>query len=525
MITNILSLFKDKDSSDLIKGLLKRCWSEEGKRISVSSAFNEKDGEKLLYNMKKCDLIITELNIFADDYSTLDENEWRGLRFLKKVHQGPRGRIPGIIVTDTADRRLRVQKAEVEPCELVSRSSLKKHLDIYIKKSLARPQVGRKTLYVDFKIELSSCKGECFFRGDGFPYEDKDDFYLDKDKMARLIKASKRLRGTKEWPNWKEELQEVGENLMEQIFFNNPKFYGCFQELKVEAGGLENLKIRFIVEEDFHPIVLEALGDSYKRRDYDYWMLKAPIYRRLNKKGVRYPLFADEETRNKPINCLIIESDVSGDVTIEFNVDDNIYQSELSFEKLANVKKECDSLETYLKKNQKEFNIGKIKKIPEKKGNANIKFIDCVRDTLKERPWHLVHYAGHSYYEARNKCGYVFFPGRKGRGTPLEIGSFAKLLREFSHVRFIYLSSCKSSEADFVFALAQERVPAIIGFRWDILDPIAAEHAETFYRHLFKKKSLEYAFLETRKEMHGRGDKHRIWAAPMLIMQVGEERS
>jgi len=525
MSTNILSIFKENDSLDLVEALLKRRWSEEHRRINIYSALNEREGKELLDNMKKCDLIITELNIFSDEQSSLDETEWRGLRFLKKVRQSPKGRIPGVIITNIVDRRLQDQKAEVEPCELVLRDKLQEHLVCYVMKSLKKPQDIKKTLHVDFDIKMDSCRGECSFRADGYAFEDKTIlFSIDQNKMGRLIKASKRLRDTKSWPKWEEELQEVGENLMEQIFYENPRFYGYFQEQKAKAGGIENLKIRFEVEEDSHPLVLEALGDSYKRRNFDYWMLKAPIYRRLKKPGQRYPLFADEETRRGPINCLIIESDVSGHVQIESEVNGKTFPETLSLEKLKNIKTECDCLLEYLWDHKKQFNIDRIEIIDKTEVSTNTEFMDCVTETLKNGPWHLVHYAGHSYYESISQSGYVFFPGRKGRGAPMEIGSFAKLLRDYSHVRFIYLSSCESSEADFVFALADSQVPAIVGFRWDILDPKAAEHAGVFYRHLFEKRSLEYAFLETRKEMHSRGDKNRIWAAPMLIMQVGEER-
>ena len=75
-----------------------------------------------------------------------------------------------------------------------------------------------------------------------------------------------------------------------------------------------------------------------------------------------------------------------------------------------------------------------------------------------------------------------------------------------------------------MFELARQKIPAIIGFRWDIIDDQAAEHARIFYKYLFKEKSLEYAFLKTRTDMYNRDDKHRIWAAPILIMQVRNER-
>ncbi|NIO06181.1 MAG: hypothetical protein GTN74_16725 [Proteobacteria bacterium] len=83
------------------------------------------------------------------------------------------------------------------------------------------------------------------------------------------------------------------------------------------------------------------------------------------------------------------------------------------------------------------------------------------------------------------------------------------------------MSSCRSSEEDFVFALASQNIPAIVGFRWDIEDKLAEEYTRFFYDHLVGgNKSLEYAFLESRKRMHEAHKKNKIWAAPMLVMQL-----
>jgi hypothetical protein len=127
-----------------------------------------------------------------------------------------------------------------------------------------------------------------------------------------------------------------------------------------------------------------------------------------------------------------------------------------------------------------------------------------------------VHYAGHSLY-AEDKTGYVFFPGEKF-AEAVKIDVFSQHLRN-AQVRFVYLSSCQSSEDDFVFQLANNLVPAILGFRWKIDDNKAKDYALKFYEYLFKHRSLEQAFLEARRYVHDKYEDNRIWALPLLILQ------
>ena len=111
----------------------------------------------------------------------------------------------------------------------------------------------------------------------------------------------------------------------------------------------------------------------------------------------------------------------------------------------------------------------------------------------------------------------MFFPG-KNYAEPLNIEDFSQLLR-LAQVRFVYLSSCQSSEDDFVFQLANRGIPAILGFRWEIDDDKAKEYALRFYKYLIKHLSLEQAFLEARAYIHHKYEDNRIWASPLLILQ------
>jgi hypothetical protein len=52
-------------------------------------------------------------------------------------------------------------------------------------------------------------------------------------------------------------------------------------------------------------------------------------------------------------------------------------------------------------------------------------------------------------------------------------------------------------------------------------DEHSAYCARAFYHHLFDDdvRSLQYAFLNARKDMHKEYSAHKIWASPVLLMQ------
>jgi CHAT domain-containing protein len=133
----------------------------------------------------------------------------------------------------------------------------------------------------------------------------------------------------------------------------------------------------------------------------------------------------------------------------------------------------------------------------------------------------MVHYAGHSYFDPSTKEGSVFFPGAGRRIDIVRADKFSAWLRS-ADVRFIFLSSCHSSEAGFVFEMARTQIPAIVGFRWDIEDDKAVEYTKMFYRALFggDDRCLEHAFLKARKGIYENNQLNPIWAAPVLVIQV-----
>ena len=396
---------------------------------------------------------------------------------------------------------------------------------------------------------------------DGLPgFNQSVNFELPSLEMRRLVQRSAGLGTMRE--EWLHELVKIGKQLRELIFQNHD-LANLLQAAVGTAGGIERMRFSFNVSRDMFSLAVEALvgpetevlGFSPASRESSgkragknltkskngkakrgkgryqddkeenvelasFWMLRAPIYRSLSVNPApislgqsRSALFEDGR---KPINCLIIESDTAGEVRVPGNSD------LVSLPELGNVDIECEWLEGQIRdrRNQDEWGINHVKRINLATVPANQSFSRHLEDTLAEREWHLVHYSGHSLYVPAKKGsvgrGFLFLPGTKGKIEVLDAGFFANWLND---AEFLFLSSCHSSEESFAFEMARNGVPAVLGFRWDIRDDLAADFAAKFYEGLFHFRSIESAFVAARIGVRrDHGAKEQVWAAPMLVL-------
>ena len=461
------------------------------------------------------DLIIAHIHLPENSGKTTIESENRGLMFLQRL--GEEQSVPSILLTPAIKDPISIAAGNLHQCtplpikmkeltELVIQQASQK-LDI-----AAGSNSGRVKLDICINLEESRCEMipiGADIENDGHPLP----LQVDPDRIAKLLRSSMRVKAIRnEYPLWKEALEDIGDDLMKEIF-RSKEAYAIFRGLRSKVGGLKNISIRFYVNRSMHPLILEALNeDSGGHRNF--WMLKAPICRKYSVgiDKLRFmPLFEDEETRKKRLNCLVIEADVSGWA-------DEIQKH---LKPLDNIKKESATIQKLWKKFNGKRRLGKIDVLHEDVS------ADAVQAKLEDGTvWHIVHFAGHSFYvpdkdDPTQGTGFLAMQKDKDSKTRIQsvdIRLFSNWLRK-AKTRFIYLSSCESSNDDFVYELASNSIPAVLGFRWDLDDPKAAEHVKHFYKHLFAIKSLEYAFLHTRQDMHGQYKEHNIWAAPMLMMQ------
>lgn len=158
-----------------------------------------------------------------------------------------------------------------------------------------------------------------------------------------------------------------------------------------------------------------------------------------------------------------------------------------------------------------------------------------VRRALKDCPAHILHYAGHGWYdELSPEKSALFFWSNKNRKGNIESMSAAELkgLLQDSEVRFAYFSSCYGSvtgpqsellDDDFLGitdAVVQAGVPSTLGFRWPVSDTGSPQLSEAFYRSLLRQGSPEIALWEARRELAGLKRDDPTWLSPILIHQV-----
>lgn len=526
---------------------------EEKLQIPVDWVKNETAAQTYLNDpQSNYHLIITALHIPSGPKTPLHPGELRGLVFLQSRSQENQ-QTPSILVAPAEDEELSKSLRKLPNSELVLEGgTIFDDLLGYSQKLLSKatyqesapakvlpvagPAVKQEIANINIKIKLDDrislpnnvimVKGEYQIKGYRFNYFKEGEIALDFRTLKKLAKKSKELETETGWPEWKKILHFVGETLKKEICDNNYKFQDYFLEIVKMVKGIENTRIRFNLtfgdkatedeeeqktEEDLHSVVLEALMDFEEK---EFLMLQAPICRRLDFKSSaflgEYPLFHEKDS-NAMINCLIIEADTWGYTALKKD------GKGVELKRLAHLKEESDWLEKNLGK-MGQVSVGDIRRISEDNLPSNYNFKDYLNEVLKKHgPWHLVHYAGHSLYDDQH-VGYVFFP-LKEDFEPIKIEVFCKDLRG-ARPQFVYLSSCYSSGADFVFQLANHGIPAILGFRWGIDDDKAGECAKIFYQYLFETRSLEEAFWKTRRDVHEKYQENKIWAAPLLIYQT-----
>ncbi|HLF28576.1 MAG TPA: response regulator [Anaerolineae bacterium] len=150
---------------------------------------------------------------------------------------------------------------------------------------------------------------------------------------------------------------------------------------------------------------------------------------------------------------------------------------------------------------------------------------------LQEKSYHLIHYAGHSRFDASrpDRSGLVFGSNDEDLIT---VSHLYDLLRG-SAARFLFLNSCAGAqvgrpvqlkENDYfglIDAAVVAGVPAVLGYRWSVTNRAAMIFASRFYSYLFETQSLEQATWLTRKSIYDspKGGWDETWVSPILVVQ------
>ena len=553
MNTSVLVALTGQEMRSMVAGLLRGALSSHGTEPAVDEARDAAQARDRLAAVGYR-LAVVDAHLPAPASGTVDRSQRTALTLLKEIREQSPGTAV-VVLTTVATEELFQCVQDLGRCRLVVQSGPEwsDRLVRYSEKLLAgaandlpgvAPPLPAQAIRgahasstsnginaaptrvtLEIRLNLEQRTWSYAFQGKGtVPFDYTDTLDLSRHELMGLVARSKALAALFELltslertaaaeaverikHQWSSDLQGIGRDLWKEIFDKNPRLLYRLGQAVERAGGFENCRLRFLVEREIHPLVLEAVPSM----ESPFWILEGPVVRSINMLGSEFPLFFDPETREHPVDMLIIEANVQGTVRVG--------DRDVKLPELKNIGLEADRL-AGLKNGTLQERLGRIRRVPGRPEDLD-HFEDAVESALRDGPWHVVHYAGHSYYDSASQTGYIFFPGPGGLGiSPVRSSVFRHWLKT-ARVRFVYLSSCQSSADDFVFELAKAGVPAILGFRWVLDDALAASHAKTFYDALFARRSLEHAFLETRRSLHARDEKDPVWAAPTLILQVG----
>ena len=385
-----------------------------------------------------------------------------------------------------------------------------------------RPGVERPPHDVDVDIWLM-LGGACTWHihgPKGNALEHIGAFDIDARQVKDLVEFSKAASAGRETADQQRLflIQELGKRMYEVLFANslkNKKLEPILTQ-NIHAKGsdyLEAVRFRFHLDSGTSQLLVETLGEKFSDGGEDkikYWMLSAPIYRKYGNHGERHPLFKDEATQKRAINCLIIQGRADA-----FEAGPPV---RMRFPAIPLVNHETSQLGDTWEARKAAFRIDTVHLMqPERYPGKN--YGDEVRNVLANGNWHLVHYAGHStIVDGR---GYLVLGSAPA--DALDIDTFARCTR---NTQFVFLNSCSSARGEFIARLVEKNIPAVLGYAWPLDDTTALAFSKKFYEELFEgKKStrfLEYSFMRAKAHLYDTFRDRPAWAAPMLFLQTSE---
>jgi len=463
-------------------------------------------------DVSACDLLVigssTPMDASADPEGPSRKPTTDFIRWFKEANKD----VPVIVLSSTPDQKLAGFLDAFDYTVLIEFDD--KWRDVLIREAAATPLPRAQCKdYLELEIVLDDCEsGRWWMKRQGKkPFEETGELPLAPKLFQRIVRHSAILDGDTPSEGWRGTLEDISEDLDELLFGDrNREFWRKFVQERAEAGGLERTWLRFGVSEDTHDAFLEAVKEC---GDLDHWMLKLPIFRKYPPAGRRLPLFKDIASREGPIKCLIIEADREGGAV-------NFMDQETILATLPNLEREAADVTAILNAVRATgHDIGTVEPIRISQLLAEGKDpLAYVLDKMRHTEWHLIHFAGHAI-QSKDRAALVL---SAAENILLPVDTFSKHILA---AQFVFLSCCRSAHSSLIMRMAEQSVPAILGFRWRVDDAGAASFAHAFYTELFNTgnprcKYLEYAFRDARKYVYDTNSRDPTWASPMLVLQM-----
>ena len=151
---------------------------------------------------------------------------------------------------------------------------------------------------------------------------------------------------------------------------------------------------------------------------------------------------------------------------------------------------------------------------------------------LLSEPWHVLHFVGHSRYEAEGDEGVLAFCGPDGRADYVGAAALADLLHEAEPIpRLVVLNSCASGASGVTelfsgtaAALVGSGIDAAVAMQFTISDPAAIAFSRGFYTALAHGRTIDEAARSGRIAILGLGRDTLEWITPLLYVRGEDTR-
>ena len=487
--------------------------------VAVSN-LDEARRQLALRGLEQCSLLVSSMSPPIDALSPppVDRSAPQAPEFLMEMRR-IKPDFPGIFLVTVDDGKRSAVLAELDKVAVLRVGDTYLQLPPLALCLITGCAAPRPAHELDLDIQLTGDRCHWSLHGTGtHPVEASGMIQITSDELNRLLLDSSLLEpyvidASAKTARGQQLINRLGNDIYLHFIANNIKNHGLAQALYShlhDKNLLAATRIRFHVDQRTSELLVEALAqppaDEGAVRP-DPWMLHTPIFRKFGGMGERHPLFKDRHSRHHAIHCLVIQGDAAS-----FSVAAPL---SCGFRPIPQAANEARWVYDYFNTNQTRFNLAQPALISPEQFPAD-QYGAAVRAALTQRPWHLIHYTGHSALGANGRGYLVLGPDEGGL---LDIEEFSERARQS---QFVFLNSCGSADARFIMRLIERNIPAVAGYAWPVLDTVAYDFSLAFYENLFEgdepRRFLEYAFMRSKAKLHQ--SKSLAWTSALLFMQT-----
>jgi CHAT domain-containing protein len=117
--------------------------------------------------------------------------------------------------------------------------------------------------------------------------------------------------------------------------------------------------------------------------------------------------------------------------------------------------------------------------------------LDALREELRERQYHVLHFMGHGGFSAATGEGTLSFNTKQGNRIWVSGTELAEELCDQSSLRLVFLNACRTAQAGAMApyagvatALLSVGIPVVVAMQFPISDPAALALSRAFYRRI-----------------------------------------